>query len=163
MLCAKSLQSCLALCDPMDEPARLLCPWDFPGTNTGVGCHALLQRIFLTQRSNPSLLRLLHGQVGSLPLVPPGSPDAGNSAVTEPAPLPSGNFCPEYGQEEVTGSHEGFQARQWHDPIHIYKRSVWLRVEETGLWEIKRQQQGSNKCRSADGDDQSEGEGDGEE
>ena len=24
-------------------PARLLCPWDFPGKNTGVGCHSLLQ------------------------------------------------------------------------------------------------------------------------
>jgi len=24
-------------------PARLLCPWDSPGKNTGVGCHALLQ------------------------------------------------------------------------------------------------------------------------
>ena len=30
-------------------PTRLLCPWDFPGKDTGVGCHALLQRIFLTQ------------------------------------------------------------------------------------------------------------------
>ena len=30
-------------------PARLLCPWDSPGKNTGVGCHALLQRIFPTQ------------------------------------------------------------------------------------------------------------------
>ena len=28
--------------------ARLLCPWDFPGKNTGVGCHFLLQGIFLT-------------------------------------------------------------------------------------------------------------------
>ena len=28
---------------------RLLCPWDFPGKNTGVGCHSLLQGIFLTQ------------------------------------------------------------------------------------------------------------------
>ena len=26
--------------------ARLLCPWDYPGKNTGVGCHALLQGIF---------------------------------------------------------------------------------------------------------------------
>ena len=26
------------------QPARLLCPWDFPGKNTGVGCHFLLQR-----------------------------------------------------------------------------------------------------------------------
>ena len=25
------------------QPARLLCPWDPPGKNTGVGCHALLQ------------------------------------------------------------------------------------------------------------------------
>ena len=27
------------------EPARLLCPWDSPGKNTGVGCHSLLQGI----------------------------------------------------------------------------------------------------------------------
>ena len=31
------------------EPTRLLCPWDFPGKNTGVGCRFLLQGIFLTQ------------------------------------------------------------------------------------------------------------------
>ena len=37
------------------EPARLLCPWDFPGKSTGVGCR-LLQGIFLTQGSNPGLL-----------------------------------------------------------------------------------------------------------
>ena len=35
------------------EPARLLCPWDSPGKNTGVGFHALLQGIFPTQRLNP--------------------------------------------------------------------------------------------------------------
>ena len=38
------------------QPARLLCPWDSPGKNTGVHCHSLLQRIFPTQESNPSLL-----------------------------------------------------------------------------------------------------------
>ena len=38
------------------EPTRLLCPWDFPGKNTGVVCHFLLQAIFPTQGSNPSLL-----------------------------------------------------------------------------------------------------------
>ena len=38
------------------RPTRLLCPWDFPGKNTGVGCHSLLQRIFLTQGSNTGLL-----------------------------------------------------------------------------------------------------------
>ena len=34
------------------EPTRLLCPGDFPGKNTGVGCHFLLQEIVSTQRLN---------------------------------------------------------------------------------------------------------------
>ena len=44
------------------------------GKKTGVGCHALLQDIFLTQGSNKRHLRFLHWQVGSLLLVPPGKP-----------------------------------------------------------------------------------------
>ena len=55
------------------QPTRLLCPWDLPGRNTGVGCHALLQGIFLTQGSNPRLLFFLHWQAASLSLVPPRS------------------------------------------------------------------------------------------
>ena len=47
---------------------------DSPGKNTGVGCHALLQRIFPSQGLNSSLLHLLHWWVDSLPLVPPGEP-----------------------------------------------------------------------------------------
>ena len=35
---------------------RLLCPWGSPGKSTAVGCHFLLQGIFLTQVSNPHLL-----------------------------------------------------------------------------------------------------------
>ena len=42
-VCARSLQSCLNLCHPMDCTPRLLSPWDSPGKNTGVGCKALLQ------------------------------------------------------------------------------------------------------------------------
>ena len=38
------------------ELARLLCLRDSPGKNTGVGCHALLQGIFLTQDSNLGLM-----------------------------------------------------------------------------------------------------------
>ena len=53
---------------------RLLCPWDSPGKNTGVGCHTLLQGILPTLGSNLHLLCLLHSQVGSLPLVPPEKP-----------------------------------------------------------------------------------------
>ena len=68
---AKSLQSCPALPPRGLQPARLLCPWDSPGKNTGVGCQALLQGIFPTQGSK---LRLLHWQVGSLAPSHLGSP-----------------------------------------------------------------------------------------
>ena len=43
------------------QPARILCPWDSPGRNTGVGCHFLLQGIFPTQGSSLRLLCLLAG------------------------------------------------------------------------------------------------------
>ena len=52
-------KSCSTLCDPMD-PASLLCPWDFPGKNTEVGCYFLLQGVFLTQVLNPHLLLASH-------------------------------------------------------------------------------------------------------
>ena len=42
------------------QPARLLCPWDSPGKNTGVGSHSLLQGIFLTQVFNLSLPHCRH-------------------------------------------------------------------------------------------------------
>ena len=38
------------------QPARLLCPWDFLGKKTGLGCHFLLQGIFPSQGSNLHLL-----------------------------------------------------------------------------------------------------------
>ena len=40
---AKSVQSCLTLCNPIDGSPRGSHPWDSPGKNTGVGCHFLLQ------------------------------------------------------------------------------------------------------------------------
>ena len=50
--------SCVQLCDPMNYrlPSRLLCPWNSPGKDTGVGCHSLLQGIFPTWGLNPGLL-----------------------------------------------------------------------------------------------------------
>ena len=61
-------------------PARLLCPWNSPGKNTGLGSHS---RIFPTQGSNRCLLHLLHGQVDSFANVLPGKPvlstEVGNS------------------------------------------------------------------------------------
>ena len=57
-LCVLVTQSCLTLCHPMDHspPTWLLCPCSLPCKNTEVGCHSLLQGIFLTQGSNPCLL-----------------------------------------------------------------------------------------------------------
>ena len=52
-------------------PTRLLSPWNSSGKNTGVGCHFLLQGIFLTQELNPSLL---HWQMDPLLLSHQGSP-----------------------------------------------------------------------------------------
>ena len=40
------------------QPTRLLCPWDSPGKNSGVGCHALLLGVFLIQGLNLHLLHL---------------------------------------------------------------------------------------------------------
>ena len=49
---------------------QVLCLWDSPGKDTGVGCHGLFQRIFLAQGSNPCLLCLLHWKADSLPTEP---------------------------------------------------------------------------------------------
>ena len=64
------------LCDPMDYSPPGSCVHGIlqARTNTGVGCHFLLQGMLLTQGSNPCLLCLLHWQEGSLPLEPPGKP-----------------------------------------------------------------------------------------
>ena len=52
--CMLVAQSCPKLCNPMDcsPPSSSV---GSPGKNTAVGCHALLQWIFLTQESNPGL------------------------------------------------------------------------------------------------------------
>ena len=79
---APSLQLCLTLCDPMDySPAGSYVHGHCPGKNTGVGHHASLQVIFPSGGSNPSLLRLLHWQVGSSLLVPPGKPNLSYNKV----------------------------------------------------------------------------------
>ena len=49
---AKSLQSCPTVRPQRRQPTRLLCPWDSPGKNTGVGCHFLLQSTRLQNRAS---------------------------------------------------------------------------------------------------------------
>ena len=63
----KSLSRVWHFVTPWTVAYGLLHPWDFPGKSTGVGCHCLLQGIFLTQGSNSglphcrqTLYRLIH-------------------------------------------------------------------------------------------------------
>ena len=67
---------------PRTEPARLLCLRESPGKNTGVCCHALLQRIYPTQGSN---LHLLHWRWFLLPLSHHRSPQntSNNSKIQQ--------------------------------------------------------------------------------
>ena len=70
-----SLNHVQLLVTPWAVATRLLCPWDFPGKDTGVGCHFLLRRIFLTQGLNPGLP---HCRQTLYRLSPQGSPLAGS-------------------------------------------------------------------------------------
>ena len=49
------------------QPTRLLCPWDSPGKNTGVGCHFLLQCMKVESEVTQSCLTLSHPMDCSLP------------------------------------------------------------------------------------------------
>ena len=59
---------CMLSCSDLSSSLRphelkrisLLCSWNIPGKNTGVGCHFLLEVIFPTQGLNLHLLCLLH-------------------------------------------------------------------------------------------------------
>ena len=70
----KSLQSCSALCDPVDcSLNRFLCPWDSLGKNTGVGCHALLQGVFQLRNQTHVTTNLLRCRQVLFLLVLPGA------------------------------------------------------------------------------------------
>ena len=63
--CSKSLQSRPIFVTPWTVAHQALCQWDSPGKSTEVGCHFLLQGIFLALGSNPDL-HFLHWQAESL-------------------------------------------------------------------------------------------------
>ena len=70
-LCCQSLSHVSLSATPWTAARQAPLSMGFPGKNTGVGCHFLLQGIFLTHGLNPNLL---HWQVDSLPLWHLGSP-----------------------------------------------------------------------------------------
>ena len=76
--CAKSRQSCLTLCDPMDcSPPGSSVHGDSPGHNPGVGCCALLQGDLTDPGIEPRPLTLQGNSLSSEP------PDAPQSALPQ--------------------------------------------------------------------------------
>ena len=69
-------------------PNRLLCPWNFPGENTGVGCHFLLQGIFLSQGLNLGFLHCQQIVYGLSYQGGPSSTTKHRSKSTIVSPLP---------------------------------------------------------------------------
>ena len=96
------------------EPPRLLCPWDSPGKNTGVGCPALLQGIFPTQGWNLCLLHLLHWQADSLTPCHLGDSPSGTLGVT------------------VCGST--ITLLSWMEVSDVFDRDRQEHVKETDHW-----------------------------
>ena len=75
-------QSCPTLCDRMDWTTRLLCPWDFPGKNTGVSSCSLLKGNLANQDQNQiSML-----QADYLRFEPPGKPCHSACGILFPQP-----------------------------------------------------------------------------
>ena len=58
---------CSVMSNSLQPLGKLLCLWNYPSENTGIGCHFLFQGIFPTQGWSPHLLGLLQWPVDSLP------------------------------------------------------------------------------------------------
>ena len=93
-----------------------------PGKNTGVGCHALLQGIFLTQGSNPCVLCLLQWQMGSSPLVPPGKPGDTPMLIK-----PDFLFLMDTQLDSMSQPPWHLGRTIWSAEWHIWHIQVWLR------------------------------------
>ena len=108
------------------QPARPPWPWASPDKDTGVGCHALLQGIFLTQRPNLHLLQLLCWQVGSLPLAPPGKPGCLYAAAAKSLQAP-----PSLGFSR----QEHWSGLPFPSPMHENEKWKWsLSVVSDSSW-----------------------------
>ena len=141
------------------QPTRLPCPWDSPGKNTAVGCHFLLQGIFLTQGSDLHLLCLLNcrqilyllshhaslrnpklSHVPSECFSPPYSQAATPLRVSESAPHPCRSQVP-HGMVPLSASapHYHFQLRTflpsfYSNKTHSFNTPVVKTLFSTWTW-----------------------------
>ena len=85
---AKSLQSCLTLCDPIDgSPPGSPIPGIHPGKNTGVGCHFLLQ--CMKVKSESEVVQLCPTLSNPMDCSPPPSIEFSRQEYWGGVPLPS--------------------------------------------------------------------------
>jgi hypothetical protein len=96
----------------------MLCPWDSPGKNTGMGCHFLLQGIFLTQGLNPGLLYF--GQI-----LYKGSPKSGSKLT-----FPIKSLTP-FINNNLSFSHSP-KGHSSCNTLHLLKLLVDLSISPTG-------------------------------
>ena len=109
-------------------PARFLCPWDPPGKNSRVGCHAVLQGIFPIQGSNPCPISPAL-KAGSLPLAPPGKRQPiyiyiyrqKEKKVSEDERAGCHHRCNEHEPGQTPG--DGRDKEAWHAAVHGVTKS----------------------------------------
>ena len=111
--CVHVLSHIWFFCDPRDSPTRLLCPWEFPGKNTGVGCHFLLRGGL----PNP----------GIKPMSPASPALAGGFFITE---SPGNPFREGYG----TGNTSGTAASSPREAQKPSKCTVLLSPHSNRWW-----------------------------
>ena len=119
------------------QPTKLICLWNSPSKNTGVGRHSLLQGIFPTQGSNPGLLhcgqilfterhgwsreamgsaqRSFPSTTGKFPMLPASKEEV---FALESQRLP--HLCPLQGSTPVTGNVKASLLTRDHQCVYIY-------------------------------------------
>ena len=106
-------------------PTSLLCPWDSPGKNTGVGCHFLLQGVFLTQDTDPDLL---HCRQILYQLIYKGSPTLSVAAAAAESLQSCLTLC-----DPVDGSPPGCPV-----PGILQARTLeWVAISFSNAWKWK--------------------------
>ena len=123
---------------PWTVAARVLCPWDSPGKNTGVGSHAFLQGIFPTQGSNPCILCLLHWQACSLPLAPHRSFPAGWDGKESAYNAGELGSIPDSGRSPGEGNGNPLQYSCLENPMD---RGAWGATVHGGRGELETTEQ----------------------
>ena len=109
-------------------------PWSSPGENTGLGCHALLQGIFLIQGLNPGLLHcrwilyhLSHGSSLSMLLIYRSQSCRGKSLYVQKVETLNCNFHLQYVQFLLLRSSQETDA----SPPHCKKGAL---MKQQHLW-----------------------------